>query len=331
MPRYRGYRSNSYGRRYWRRTGWWRRYGRRYGRNFTTGRRRLTLRVPCEAQVQFTIAAGENWSTLGCIQPFLAFKTTAAGRGLGIAPLVASPLYRRYTELYDEVKVDNVYVSGSIIDGIGIGGIFSGLSFCSAWDRHIESGEVAPGGKPGITPKTIQYGSEAQSFLLTNNSKQLVHRWNRASDIQEKTTFHDCSVGVAPSGAQVSFYDESFFVYNESGEVSLSSNIGYVPGLWMAFYSPLVNSENIRTVNVTFKVIYTVTFRNPKYGLSAETNAKGQVVEETLKKLDDDDVVELSKRLKEMMHEDVQLPLTEEDTRMSMEDGEKEEKEKKES
>lgn len=188
----------SYGRRRWRRSGWYRSYGR--GRrgfrssNYTSGRRRMTLRVPCEAQVQFTINAGDNWSTLGCIQPYLAFKNSASGRGLGIAPLVLSPLYRQYCLLYDEVKVDSVNVNGSVIDGIGIGGTFSGLSFCSSWDRHIQPGEILPGGKPGITPSTIQFGSEAQSFLLTNNSKQLVHRWNRASDIQERTTFHDCSV-----------------------------------------------------------------------------------------------------------------------------------------
>lgn len=266
-----------YGRRYWRRTGWWRRFPRSYRSGASTsGRRRMSLRVPCEAQVQFAINAGENWSTLGCIQPYLAFKTTAAGRGLGIAPLVGSPLYRRYTELYDEVKVDSVNVSGSVIDGIGIGGTFSGLSFCSAWDRHIQAGEVIPGGKPGITPNTIQFGAEAQSFLLTNNSRQLVHRWNRASDIQERCTFHDCSVGSNPSSLnQIAFYDESFFVLDGTGAASLSSNIGYVPGLWMAFYSPLVDSSNTRYVNVTFRVVYTVTFRNPKYGLSAESVSKG--------------------------------------------------------
>lgn len=279
MPFYRrsrGYRSRIGSRgynRYWRRTGWW----RRSGRNNTSGRRRLTLRVPCEAQVQFAINAGEHWSTLGCIQPYLAFKNSAAGRGLGIAPLVFSPLYRRYTELYDEVKVDSVYVSGSVIDGIGIGGTFSGLSFCSAWDRKIQPGEVLPTGTPGITPSTIQFGSESQSFLLTNNSKQLVHRWNRASDLQERTTFHDCSVGSGGAGSYIAYFDEAFMPQTNANNSNLASNIGYVPGLWMAFYSPIVDSSNTRYVNVTFKVVWTVTFRNPKYGLSAESSsAKGE-------------------------------------------------------
>lgn len=319
------------GSRRWRRTGWWRRYSRRSGRSYTSGRRRLTLRVPCEAQVQFTIAAGENWSTLGCIQPYMSFKPAANGRGLGIAALVGSPLYRRYTELYDEVKVDNVAVSGSIIDGIGIGGTFSGLSFCSSWDRHIQAGEIVPGGRPGITPRTIQFGSEAQSFLLTNNSRQLVHRWNRASDIQERTSFHDCSVGTAASGSQVQYYDEAFFVFNDAGtEAMTSANIGYVPGLWMAFYSPLVDNSNARYVNVTFKVVYTVTFRNPKYGLSAEAASKGvegeersePVVEESeggggeSLELDDETI----KKIKALLHEDVQLPLTVDEKKMRMDD-----------
>lgn len=280
MPYYPRSRSAySYGRRRWRRTGWYRSYGR--GRrglrssNYTSGRRRMTLRVPCEAQVQFTINAGDNWSTLGCIQPYMSFKSSSAGRGLGIAPLVLSPLYRQYCMLYDEVKVDSVNVNGSIIDGIGIGGTFSGLSFCSSWDRRIEPGEIIPTGKPGITPSTIQFGSESQSYLLTNNSRQLVHRWNRASDIQERTTFHDCSVASGVSGSYLAYYDEAFVPMDSSLNISSSCNIGYVPGLWMAFYSPLVDSSNARYVNVTFKVVYTVTFRNPKYGLSAEANAKG--------------------------------------------------------
>lgn len=264
--------SNPYGRRYWRRTGWWRRFPRSYRNSaFTSGRRRMSLRVPVEAQVQFTIPAGANWSGLACIQPYLMYKATSNARNAGVATLISSPLYRQYCGLYDQVKIDSVSVSGSVIDGIGIGGTFSSLSFASAWDRQVQPKEVTVGGEPGVTSTTIQYGSEAQTFLLTNNSRQLVHRWNRASDVIERSTFHDCTYRVGPADGNYAYIDDGFYPVTPTTSV----NIGYVPGLWMAFYSPLVDSEHARYVNVTFKVIWKVTFRNPKYGLAAEAASKG--------------------------------------------------------
>lgn len=282
MPSYyRRYLASSRGNRRWRRTGWWRSFGR--GRRgprsaYTSGRRRVTLRVPVEAQAQFTIEAGSNWSNLLCIQPFLSYKSTSANKNAGVASLVSSPLYRNYATLYDQVKIDSVYVSGSVIEGIGIGGSFDSLSFASAWDRNIQPVEVKVGGAPGITAQTIQYGSEAQTFLLTNNSKQLVHRWNRASDLLEKATFHDCSVALAPAASQYRYYDVAFFPLGTASE-NANGGLGYVPGLWMAFYSPQTVASP-RTVNVTFKVIWNVTFRNPKYGLAAESVSKEGAMDE---------------------------------------------------
>lgn len=286
MPRVRSYRYPTWNRR-WRRTGFWRSYGR--GRrgyrssSYTSGRRRMSLRVPVEAQAQFTIAPGSNWSNLLCIQPYLSYKSSAANKNAGVATLVSSPLYRNYTTLYDQVKIDSVYVSGSVIEGIGIGGAFNSLSFASAWDRDIQAKEVLVGGTPGVTAQTIQYGSEAQTFLLTNNSRQLVHRWNRASDIIERTTFHDCTFRVAPSESQYQYIDDGFAP--SSANVSGTANIGYVPGLWMAFYSPQTD-VSARSVNVTFKVIWKVTFRNPKYGLAAES-AGAKAIEESGLKAED--------------------------------------------
>lgn len=338
MPRYfsRSRYPSYYGRRSWRRTGWYRSYGRGrrgYRSNaFTSGRRRMTLRVPVEAQVQFVIPQGANWSNLCCIQPFLSYKSTAANKNAGVATLIQSPLYRNYTALYDQVKVDGVYVNGSIIDGIGIGGIFSSLSFASTWDRNIQFKEVMAGGAPGVTAQTIQYGSEAQTFLLTNNSRQLVHRWNRASDIIERTTFHDCSYHVGPADSQYQYIDDAFCPLSSAGTPTVNSNIGYVPGLWMAFYSPLVNSEAARNVNVTFKVIWTVTFRNPKYGLAAEAASKA--IEESGLKAEDVVVSESDgvgedeldeetiKKIKALLHEDVQLPLTVDEKKSKMDDDE---------
>ena len=336
MPGYRNFGSGRYGRRYWRRTGWWRSYGRgRRGyrsRNYTSGRRRVTLRVPVEAQVQFTIAAGANWSNLACVQPYLSYKSTSGSKNAGVATLVSSPLYRNYCTLYDQVKVDSVYVGGSVIEGIGIGGSYSSLSFASAWDRCIQPEEVIPGGTPGVTAQTIQYGSEAQTFLLTNNSKQLVHRWNRASDLQERTTFHDCSVRLAASTSQLQYVDDAFYPNNSTPTFIPHSTIGYVPGLWMAFYSPVVDNSNPRYVNVTFKVIWNVTFRNPKYGLAAEASAKaiedsGFKAEDVVVEEGEDDGgdslefdEETIKKIKALLHEDVQLPVTVDEKKAKMDD-----------
>lgn len=331
------------GSRRWRRTGWWRSYGRgrRASRSaYTSGRRRMTLRVPVEAQVQFSIAAGSNWSNLACVQPFMCYKDTSTHKSASVAALINSPLYRNYCYLYDQVKVDSVYVSGSIIDGIGIGGNFNSLSFSSSWDRNVQPFEVIIGGKPGITAQTIQYGSEAQSFLLTNNSRQLVRRWNKASDILERTTFHDCSFSTGSAQSEYKYWDEAFMPIVNGVFSSTNGGHGYVPGLWMAFYSPQTDVSP-RTVNVTFKVIWKVTFRNPKYGLAAESAGAKAIEESGLKAEDvvveegegeggEDDELdpETIRKLKALLHEDVQLPLTVDDKKGRMDDEEEKDDEK---
>lgn len=247
---YRGYN------RSWRRRGW---YRRGLSRSSTQGNRRFSVIVPTQASFNFTVAAGAYWSDLWAVCPYSGLTANK----LMQAGLPSSLLYRTYTRLYDQVKVDWVSVKISIMSLVGAGGVAPAVKVCTSWDRSATYTDISssqPGAIPD--PTTIQTGSESQTSLIVNNSRAVVNRFNGASDLQERTLFHDCSL-------------ESLGGFYYDGMWRADQPVGYCPELFIA-----LNTATAPGTGTTFSftcsldVKWHVTFRNPKYGLTSSGQSK---------------------------------------------------------
>jgi hypothetical protein len=250
-------------------------------RSSQAGRRTFNVSIPTSDAFQMTVGASNFWSNLVGISPYFTFS----GNGLSHAALTSSLLYKTYTKLYDEVKVNSVYVKISLMTNVGTGGLVPAVNLVSVWDRNVKRAEIIDG--EGIpTTATIQTGSESQSTLIVNNSRAVVSRYNKASDLQERTTFHDCSTVVYSSTGIV------------DQEWSNKAPIGYCPGLMFALQTSTAPGAGSSYVfDVAVEVRWNVTFRNPKFGLSG-SSAKGIAVS------DDQKFTELSQMLIEEMKDE---------------------------
>lgn len=303
--------------RFFRRT--YRRYyprrGRRYFRRnfyrrpstFTSGRKTYVMRVPVEDTYTLHFTSGSNWTELCCVQPYFDISTgsgdTRPQTYYCLAPMVESDAYATYTELYDQVRIHSMAVQIGILSGIGINGTLPAIQLYTSWDRHLDSTEVAVGGDPGITPETIGNGSESQTTLITNNSAQVINRYSRASDLQERTTYHDCSLR----------YDQSetpSFGCMDRAWGQMGQNCGYVPGLWFSMYRQNTGSEAV--VNISVRAVYTVVFRNPKYGQSNQQAGNSKALRATLERLRSKKLsAEMTAKLAEIEREMAKLEIKE--------------------
>lgn len=256
--RYRGYRVRTgYGRRgynrSWRR-GWYR--SRSTLKSQQSGRRMFSVTIPTSAAFSMSSQSGSYWTNIFCVNPYFYEQNGPYGQ----AALPSSLLYRVYTQLYDQVKVNGVTIKISIMSNIGTGGLVSAVKVCSCWDRDAQYTELVESSDP-MTTDRLQMGSESQSQLIVNNSKAIVYRSNWAGDIMERSTYHDCT--ITQSSGQ--FYDVA---WRENG------SIGYCPALYFALQTASAPGAGGYNFSVAVEAQWRVTFRNPKFGLSSN-NSKG--------------------------------------------------------
>lgn len=235
--------------RYWRRN-----WGRQRTLNgaSTAGSRRFSCIIPTEKAFQMVVGGGNFWSQLLAVSPYYydPGSSDRAGRTCGALP--SSVLYRTYCSLYDEVKIDACYVKFTIMSLLGNGGVVPALKFVTMWDRQARYREIY-GGEELPTSNTLATGSESQSTFVTSTSRGVVTRYNRASDIQERTTFHDCSI-TAPGGG----------IYADA-EWSETLPVGYAPALYFALNTATSPGQGLNyTFNCAVEVRWRVTFRNPQ-------------------------------------------------------------------
>lgn len=288
-----------------------------------SGRRYFNISFPIENIVSLTVAANQSFSNVLRTSPYYSPVGTAdndVGRALNCCGLPGSIAFRRYCQLYDQVKVNSVSFIVSIAAAVGAGGVTPGLRVYTSWDRNYVYNEDL------ITADDLINGPESQAITFINNSRCKFSRYNYASDLQERTTFIDSTC---------QFSANSFWANKQWVRGSGSNMVGYCPSMSLV----LQTSDSVvsnRTITLQIQARYNVTFRNPKFGLSVEGNgrsvdADGVSVDRGVSDGDDSSGVsgfdeETIKKLKALLHEDVQLPLTDEDTRVSMEDDEKDEK-----
>ena len=104
------------------------------------------------------------------------------------------------------------------------------------------------------TPQLFNFSSSVARSAI-NNSVAKMSRSCWASDIQERTVFHDSTVAVAPSTA----YDRDF--------ASNPAKVGYfAPLLMIGVRLAAAAPESAVSVQVLLEQTYYFTFRQPKYG-----------------------------------------------------------------
>lgn len=254
--------------RYWKR-GWFRRGS--VTRTQQSGRRYFNISFPIENIVALTVNANQAYSNVLRTVPWVSPIGTAdtdANRALNCCGLVGSVAYRRYCQLYDQVKINSVSFSVAIADTIGQGGI-PGLRIYTSWDRDFQSGEAL------MSADDLINGPEAQVVTFINNSRAKFARSNYASDLQERTTFIDSTNN----------YSANVTWMNAQWGSGTARGCGYSPSMSMVCQTSNTTTSN-RTITVQIQARYNVTFRNPKFGLTAASNAKGFASGEEEKSID---------------------------------------------
>lgn len=261
-----------YRRRYGRRWSRYRRYGaysryrrRRSGTSSTASSRgRIRVRVPIQQVIAVPVAAAEQDSSIITSSPWYQAKLPldAGSPPYGMCGAVSTALYRAYANLYDQVKCDGVVTRLSILTAIG-SSTTPAIQVVMAYDRLGSHREVinnpsSPNEFPLTTADLFNYSS-ASVVSAINNSVAKTSRSCWATDIQERTQFHDCSL-FGPSSTRTEI-DVDF--NSNANKVSYFSPLTLI-GLRLAA-APSASTS----IQVLLEQTYYFTFRNPKFGGSA--------------------------------------------------------------
>lgn len=261
MPIYR----RGYRRRFRRYRRYGRRYRRRYARRYVNGSSRSSIRCKCVVTGQSTLHSGYG-DTLGTdvfrISPF-------ATSGLSNpVPVVSSPLFQAYQNLYEEMKIIGMKVQISVTDQVG-GATLPSLQIYTAWDRRVGYGEAA------LTPSMIKNASSNNIATALNNNIAKLSRSIYASDLIEKAQWLDSSFADV-AGSNIAAWEAA----------GLNPNF-FHPGFYMCFGSPsLSQASEVASVHFSVSVTYYIAFRNPRFGGSSSNR---ELAAKTVTFVDPDD------------------------------------------
>lgn len=260
-------RSFGYGRRYRRwygRRGWTRSWRRgSLNRRIQSGTRTFSMTIPVEGIYSMIVDSGSFNTHVYAVSPF-KYAPGAAYADVIQCPVVMTELYRTYAKLYDEVKIDWASYEVSILDVIGNGGTFSACRLWTSVDRKNCVGDmVIP-----MTAYQVRTSSGAQGVMMTNNSRTVVRRYLAARDLQERITYHDCTVGIGSEG------NPPYQVMQDEAWIAASSNLMFFSPALYYFLEMNQAPSAQQAITVSVKVKYGVTFRNAKYGLTSAAPTK---------------------------------------------------------
>lgn len=279
MPRFYRYSSRRYrryGGRYWRRN-WWR---RGVSRAQKQGTRRFGICIPIEGAGSVSVSGGATNSAVFGFNPFFN-----SNRGEGTATrlnsygsLIGNDLFTTYTNLYDEVKVNSVYIELAIANTVGTS---NAIKVVSSVDRHATLSDI----NQVANLSQLSAAAESDCKMFTSLTYAKVSRYFRARDRQESTIFVDSSLGtVQPEGTYTNAGLKEFL---ENGNLYGAFNplvrFGFMVGA-----APLAAA----TVGFQYRVLWNLTFRNPKYGQNVSfqrsMRSVGEGVDEVVKSVDDE-------------------------------------------
>lgn len=261
---YRGYN------RSWRRRGW---YRRGVARAQATGDRRFKLIVPLSYTFSMTVPAGQTVSPVYGTNPYC--DNTANGYNLRcICSLPSSEIYRTYCRLYDEVKIDWVSMNMTCMENIGAN--LPALSVITGLDRCCSANEVsATVGTEWPSASQLIGSGTSQRYMMNSLTKKSVYRSIRATDINERSIFHDCDIATVNSGSVSITADNAYYHMGTTAHACLF----FAPAFQFAVELPTAAPDGGYAVVFQMEVKYGVTFRGPKYGMVASGNSKTVPVE----------------------------------------------------
>lgn len=269
-------------RRYYRR-----KYRRRYKRKVInlTSRSRITVRIPVTKTVSLVVPTGSKESNVIAFAPVLDFRLGEAAQAGTPAKncwdahhldggLMYHPLYTNYANLYDEMKIDRMTVRGVIQTPVGAGADFESVSVYTSWMRAADKNDF---GNEYPTLSTMRSMSTYQQAIAVNNTVNKFVRSLACSDLLEKISFIDASPWPAGSNAPQFIVSDATTTYTVPQGyvkplVAWNGSNGLDPRFAPVFYFGItagVTSSVDRIAVCQIQIMYTVTFRTPKFGASA--------------------------------------------------------------
>lgn len=261
MPYYSRYRRRTGFARYRRRySGYRRRYYRRRtsAGGSLSSRSRLRIRVPAQRVVTLTIPSESTDSDVATANPFFEQLND---RPQCVCSAVGMPLYQAYTGLFDQVKCDGVVTKVAVVSPIGSGAALQALQLLIAYDRQGTINETI-NSPAAVTVSSLYNMSSVQIRSAINNSVAKTARSCWASDIQERTVFHDCTIAVTQDKKVI--YDQD---YNSDRQVAAY----FVPLTYIGIRNAAAAATSSTSVQILIEQVYYFTFRNPKFGAAPAT------------------------------------------------------------
>lgn len=248
-----GYRRSFYN-RFWRRN--WRRSSVLTRQRNST--RSFTVCIPVEDVYTLSIAGNAHYSNvLRCSPCQMPDGTAATADGLRsqAQSLLASALFKTYVGLYDQMKIN--WVRHTVGVGLQLGGAgATAVKIYTSWDRRFTSNEAQ------IPFDEMVNGPESTCQMFVENSRPQLTRFCGARDLIERTQFFDAKTTTTTNSYQ------AVHAWRSAG-----SNVNFFNP---AFFVGVMTADTVattRNIPISMSSIYSVTFRNPRYGLS--TASKG--------------------------------------------------------
>lgn len=230
-------RSRSYRRFKRRYRRWGKRYFKKRFRRYINGSSKSTIRIKTSWTTTPTVSAG-----YGTTPGDVIYSKPYAGSG-NEGSLQHSQLYKTYCSLYEEVKIIGVKINMAVITPVGDTTTPS-LQIFSAWDRKRGDGEAAPTGAEIVASSTSAVAT------AINNSVAKISRSCWASDLMEKATWIDCTLGASN--------------VNDAWVAAGTNPNMFCPSFMWALCSPSLGAAHNVTVSISYT--YYLAFRNPKWG-----------------------------------------------------------------
>lgn len=226
----------------------------------------MRVRIPLQQQLAVQIPANTTAATSVCICPWANTTTTtgnnvainnANGQSLGF---VSSTLYQAYAGLFDEVKFDGMKVKAAVVDTIGAGGNYTGVTIASVIERNCNKEDVPPN-------STNMYEWASHSFRnVINNSVAKISRSIWAQDLNERIQYSDSQIANGGAGTSVLAPGNYLRAWRDGSVTSTY----FKPAIYITA-APAAQAQALRTITFMVEAVGYFTFRCPKYTSSGST------------------------------------------------------------
>ena len=268
MPRayrrtYRRYRRYPYYRRRWGSSRFRKRY---YKNGIVNSRSRVRVRIPKQALLTVQIPQNQTGATSVCIMPWCNTTSTtganvainnANGQSFGFTD---TGLFQAYCGLFDEVKFDGMKVRGAVVDTIGAGGNYAGVTVASVIERACNKEDIPPN-----STNMNQWSSYSFRNVI-NNSVAKITRSVWATDLNERIQFVDTELIATGAGTPVLAPGNCIRPWRDGGVGST----WFKPAIYLTA-TPSAAAGALRTITFMVEVVGYFTFRCPKYTTSGSS------------------------------------------------------------